>query len=181
MAVKLRLVRIGKKKQPSYRLVAADSRSPRNGRFIEILGTYNPRAEPSEVAVDNDKALAWLRNGATPTETARKVLKISGAWESFTGEAPPAPPPPKPAKKPAPVPTAEVEEAPEPAAEVEGPTPEEPAAAAEVAADDVVADDAGVVADDAGVVADEPAGEHTEAEPTDEVAETESSEAEETA
>lgn len=161
MAVKLRLVRIGKKKQPSYRLVAADSRSPRNGRFIEILGTYNPRAEPSEVAVDNDKALAWLRNGATPTETARKVLKISGAWESFTGEAPPAPPPPKPAKEPAPAPAAEVEEAPEPA-EVEEPTSEEPAAPAEVAADDVVAD--------------EPAGEPTEA-----TADTESSEAEETA
>ena len=60
MAVKLRLVRMGKPKQPTYRVVAADSRSPRNGRFIEILGTYEPRAEPSVVKIDNEKAKAWL-------------------------------------------------------------------------------------------------------------------------
>lgn len=84
MAVKLRLVRMGKKKQPTYRVVAADSRSPRNGRFIEILGTYAPRAEPSVVIIDNDKALKWLRQGAQPTERVEKLLKISGAWETFT-------------------------------------------------------------------------------------------------
>ncbi|PZS22354.1 MAG: 30S ribosomal protein S16 [Acidimicrobiales bacterium] len=84
MAVKLRLVRMGKKKQPTYRVVAADSRSPRNGRFIEILGTYAPRAEPSVVTIDNDKALKWLRQGAQPTERVEKLLKISGAWETFT-------------------------------------------------------------------------------------------------
>ncbi len=83
MAVKLRLVRMGKKKQPTYRVVAADSRSPRNGRFIEILGTYAPRAEPSVVTIDNDKALKWLRQGAQPTERVEKLLKISGAWETF--------------------------------------------------------------------------------------------------
>ena len=83
MAVKLRLVRMGKPKQPTYRVVAADSRSPRNGRFIEILGTYEPRAEPSVVKIDNDKAQAWLAKGAQPTETVAKLLKISGAWDEF--------------------------------------------------------------------------------------------------
>ena len=84
MAVKLRLMRVGKKKQPSYRLVAADARSPRDGRFIEIVGIYNPRAEPSMVRIDNDKAVGWLRQGAQPTESARKLLEISGAWAQFT-------------------------------------------------------------------------------------------------
>ena len=83
MAVKLRLMRMGKKKQPTYRLVAADGRSPRDGRFIEILGTYQPRAEPSVVIVDNDKVVGWLTKGAQPTETVQKLLKISGAWEQF--------------------------------------------------------------------------------------------------
>ena len=67
MAVKLRLMRMGKKKQPTYRLVAADGRSPRDGRFIEIFGTYDPRAEPSVIKVDNDQAVAWLQKGAQPT------------------------------------------------------------------------------------------------------------------
>ncbi|GAC1306069.1 MAG: 30S ribosomal protein S16 [Acidimicrobiales bacterium] len=83
MAVKLRLMRMGKKKQPTYRVVAADSRSPRDGRFIEIVGTYEPRNEPSVVKIDNDKALRWLKTGAQPTETVQKLLKISGAWEEF--------------------------------------------------------------------------------------------------
>lgn len=85
MAVKLRLVRMGKKKQPTYRVVASDARSPRNGRFIEILGTYDPRQEPSRVSIDNDKALKWLRNGAQPTERVQKLLEISGAWGEFRG------------------------------------------------------------------------------------------------
>ena len=87
MAVKLRLMRMGKTKQPTYRVVAADSRSPRDGRFIEILGTYEPRAEPSRVNIDNDKAVGWLRNGAQPTEQVEKLLKISGAWEQFKSPA----------------------------------------------------------------------------------------------
>jgi small subunit ribosomal protein S16 len=92
MAVKLRLVRMGKKKQPTYRLVAADARSPRDGRFIEIVGTYDPRVEPSAVKVDNDKAVGWLRQGAQPTDRARKLLEISGAWAQYKGTAPaPAP------------------------------------------------------------------------------------------
>src|SRR5271163_3539295 len=80
VAVKLRLMRMGKKKQPTYRVVAADSRSPRDGRFIEVVGTYAPRSEPSEVKIDNAKAIAWLVEGAQPTETVRKLLVISGAW-----------------------------------------------------------------------------------------------------
>ena len=90
MAVKLRLMRVGKKKQPTYRLVAADARSPRDGRFIEIVGIYDPRAEPSMVRVDNDKAVGWLRQGAQPTEPARKILEISGAWAQFKGAAAPS-------------------------------------------------------------------------------------------
>lgn len=81
--VKLRLMRMGKKKQPTYRVVAADARSPRNGRFIEILGHYDPRRDPSVIVVDNDKAVAWLQKGAQPTETVAKLLKISGAMEQF--------------------------------------------------------------------------------------------------
>jgi small subunit ribosomal protein S16 len=78
-------MRMGKKKQPTYRVVAADSRSPRNGRFIEVVGTYEPRLEPSGVAIDNEKAVAWLRKGAQPTETVEKLLKLSGAWDEFKG------------------------------------------------------------------------------------------------
>ncbi len=78
MAVKLRLVRMGKKKQPTYRVVAADSRSPRDGRFIEIVGTYFPRQEPSEVNFDSDKVNKWLKNGAQPTERVEKLLKVAG-------------------------------------------------------------------------------------------------------
>ncbi len=87
MAVKLRLMRMGKKKQPTYRLVAADGRSPRDGRFIESIGTYEPRAEPSVVNVDNEKAVAWLRKGAQPTEPVQKLLKISGAWDQYKGSS----------------------------------------------------------------------------------------------
>jgi small subunit ribosomal protein S16 len=93
VAVKLRLMRMGKKKQPTYRVVAADARSPRDGRFIEIVGTYEPRREPSVIKIDNEKAVKWLRNGAQPTETVEKLLKVSGAWEWFkTGNAPAAEP-----------------------------------------------------------------------------------------
>jgi small subunit ribosomal protein S16 len=84
MAVKLRLTRIGKTKQPHYRIVASDSRSPRDGRFIEIVGHYNPRLHPSGVTVDNDKAVKWLQEGAQPTERVKKLLEVSGAWEQFT-------------------------------------------------------------------------------------------------
>jgi small subunit ribosomal protein S16 len=81
MAVKLRLTRVGKTKQPQYRIVAADSRSPRDGRFIEIVGHYNPRTDPSSLTVDNDKVVKWLQQGAQPTDRVRKLLEISGALE----------------------------------------------------------------------------------------------------
>jgi small subunit ribosomal protein S16 len=90
VAVKLRLMRMGKKKQPTYRIVAADGRSPRNGRFIEIVGTYDPRQEPSTIEVDTDRAVHWLRHGAQPTERVQKLLQISGAWDEFKGNAPKA-------------------------------------------------------------------------------------------
>lgn len=83
MAVKLRLMRMGKTKQPTYRIVAADSRTQRDGRFIEIIGTYEPRHDPSRIILDQDKAVGWLRNGAQPTETVAKLLKITGAWDAF--------------------------------------------------------------------------------------------------
>ena len=83
MAVKLRLMRMGKTKQPTYRLVAADARSPRDGRFIEIVGTYQPRHEPSTIEIDNAKCVKWLQQGAQPTDRVRKLLEISGALEEF--------------------------------------------------------------------------------------------------
>jgi small subunit ribosomal protein S16 len=86
VAVKLRLMRMGKKKQPTYRVVAADARSPRDGRFIEIVGSYDPRREPSDIRIDNDKAVAWLQKGAQPTDSVKRLLEISGAMEQF-GEA----------------------------------------------------------------------------------------------
>ncbi|HEX2240833.1 MAG TPA: 30S ribosomal protein S16 [Actinomycetota bacterium] len=95
--VKIRLMRVGKKKQPTYRVVVADSRSPRDGRIIEAIGHYQPRLEPSGVSIDNDRALYWLTRGAQPSGAVRKLLQLSGAWSSFTGEAPPqvaAPPTP---------------------------------------------------------------------------------------
>lgn len=84
MAVKIRLTRVGKTKQPQYRVIAADSRRARDGRFIEILGQYNPRTEPSTITIDNDKAVKWLMQGAQPTERVLKLLEISGAWAQFT-------------------------------------------------------------------------------------------------
>lgn len=83
MAVKLRLVRMGKTKQPTYRIVAADSRAPRNGKFIELLGTYQPRLEPSALRVDADKVNKWLATGAQPTERVQKILVAEGV---LTGE-----------------------------------------------------------------------------------------------
>ena len=88
MAVKIRLMRVGKKKQPTYRVVVADSRSPRDGRIIETIGHYGPRQEPSYVDIDADRALDWLRKGAQPTEQAQKLLTVAGVWETFTAERP---------------------------------------------------------------------------------------------
>lgn len=86
MAVKIRLMRVGKKKQPSYRVVVADGRSPRDGRYIEIIGQYAPRQEPSFFTIDDDKALAWLRKGAQPTDQVQKLLAENGVWERYQTE-----------------------------------------------------------------------------------------------
>ena len=78
MAVKIRLRRMGKKKAPFYRIVVADARSPRDGRFIDEIGTYDPNQDPSVIKVDAEAAKKWLENGAKPTETVGKILKIAG-------------------------------------------------------------------------------------------------------
>ena len=82
MAVKIRLTRMGDKKAPFYRVIVADSRSPRDGKFIDIIGTYNPLTNPAEIKIDAEKANKWLKNGATPTETAKSILEKSGIIES---------------------------------------------------------------------------------------------------
>lgn len=86
MAVKIRLMRVGKKKQPTYRVVVADQRSPRDGRIIETIGHYGPRAEPSKIQIDGDRALDWLRKGAQPSEAVQKLLMASGVWATFESE-----------------------------------------------------------------------------------------------
>lgn len=81
MALKIRLTRLGDKKSPFYRVVVADSRSPRDGKFVEVIGTYNPLTNPAEIKIDNEKASAWLKNGAQPTDTAKELLIKSGVIE----------------------------------------------------------------------------------------------------
>jgi len=81
MAVKIRLKRMGMKKMPFYRVVVADERSPRDGRFIEEIGYYNPMTEPATIKIDAEKAQQWIKNGAQPTDTARTLLKKSGVIE----------------------------------------------------------------------------------------------------
>lgn len=78
MAVKIRLTRLGDKKAPFYRVIVADSKAPRDGKFIDIIGTYNPLTDPAEIKIDVEKASKWIKNGATPTETAKAILKKSG-------------------------------------------------------------------------------------------------------
>ena len=86
MAVRIRLARHGRKKAPFYRLVVADSRSPRDGRFIELLGTYDPMVEPAKITVNEERAVYWLTVGATASDTARELLKKSGVWEKCEAE-----------------------------------------------------------------------------------------------
>jgi len=171
--VKIRLMRVGKRKQPSYRVVVADARSPRDGRIIEAIGNYQPRLEPSGVTIDNERALYWLRNGAQASDSVRQLLRISGAWSEFTGEAPLGGPPPARVKKATPAasvtetadetaPEETEAEAPQDVAEVatsaeeESPANEE--APTETAADEAAAE---TPAPDAGSAA-----ETTEEEPT---------------
>ena len=132
LAVKIRLMRVGKKKQPSYRVVVTDARSPRDGRFIEVLGQYAPRAEPSVVSIDSDRALHWLSVGAQPTEQVGKLLEITGVWAAYKAaagkDAAAKPkvkvPKPKPAPEPEPAPVV-VAEAPPAEASADEPATEE--------------------------------------------------------
>lgn len=84
MAVKIRLRRIGAKRKPMYRIVIADSHAPRDGRFIETVGHYNPLVNPAEIAVNAERVHEWLRWGAQPTETVRSLLARIGVWQKFT-------------------------------------------------------------------------------------------------
>ncbi len=98
MAVKIRLAQRGKKKNRSYRVVVADARSPRDGKYIEDLGFYNPQDNPSTVDIDVEKAVSWLDKGAKPSERAQKILEISGAWAQWRatkGEVVSIPSPPE--------------------------------------------------------------------------------------
>ncbi|HEY9576071.1 MAG TPA: 30S ribosomal protein S16 [Pseudobacillus sp.] len=83
MAVKIRLKRMGSKRAPFYRIVVADSRSPRDGRQIETVGTYNPISQPAEVKIDEELALKWLQNGAKPSDTVRNLFSKEGIMEKF--------------------------------------------------------------------------------------------------
>ena len=83
MAVKMRLKRMGAKKSPFYRIVVADSRSPRDGKFIELIGTYNPLVTPAEIKVNEELALDWLSKGAIPTDTVKNILSNAGVMKKF--------------------------------------------------------------------------------------------------
>ncbi len=149
MAVKMRLMRMGKKKTPSYRVVVVDGRAPRDGRYIEQIGRYDPQQDPSLVEIDNEKAASWLSKGAQPTEAVEKLLNISGAMNTMkvrTGQIhtvgstrPAAEEAANGAEEPAPAPAAvdePVAETPAPADEAvtETPAADEPVAE-EIAAD----------------------------------------------
>ena len=86
MAVKLRLKRMGAKQRPFYRIVAADSRSPRDGKFIEVVGIYQPIYEENNVNIDEEKALKWLNSGAQPTDTVKNLLSKTGIWAKYKSE-----------------------------------------------------------------------------------------------
>jgi small subunit ribosomal protein S16 len=109
MAVKMRLMRMGKKKSPTYRVVVVDGRAPRDGRYIEQIGRYDPRQDPSLIEIDNDRATDWLQKGAQPTDAVEKLLNISGAMNTIkvrtgqihtVGSKPVAEPEPEPKTEP---------------------------------------------------------------------------------
>jgi small subunit ribosomal protein S16 len=145
MATRIRLRRLGSKKRPFYRVVVADQRAPRDGRFIEAIGKYHPLSDPSLIEIDEERALHWLRVGAQPSNQVRNLMSKIGIWEKFTTERPTAAVAAKPAReekpklsKKAAAKAAQAEEAPAaPAAEAPAETPEgaEPETAAEETAE----------------------------------------------
>ena len=145
--VKIRLMRVGKRKQPSYSVVVADSRSPRDGRIIEAIGRYSPRNEPSVVEINTDRAVHWLQHGAQPSDSVRKLLQISGAWYTFTGERPPAGAPATGAAAPKPTPAESIKAT--RAASVEEEGAEEPPEAPAEAVPDSEAEAEGAVTEGA--------------------------------
>lgn len=163
MAVKIRLTRMGKKKQPTYRVVVVDSRRPRDGSYIEQIGRYDARQDPSLIEIDNDRALHWLRVGAQPTDRAKKLLEISGAWTRFriakgdihTIEAKPEPKAPA---KPEPE-IHVVGSVPDPEAEAEVETPADTDEAAQSTPVVDVVETVATAADDGATAADGPAEE----------------------
>ena len=92
MAARIRLRRVGRKKQPVFRIVVTDKRNPRDGRFVETLGHYNPRTDPVEIQVDAEKVKEWLAKGATPSDTVRSLLKKAGVFQNVAQPAPETPP-----------------------------------------------------------------------------------------
>ena len=90
MSVRIRLTRMGKSKEPHYRVVVADQRSPRDGKFIEIIGKYHPLEDPSVIEIDEGRALEWLRKGAQPSDAVTNLLRKVGIWEKFKTETPKA-------------------------------------------------------------------------------------------
>ncbi|MCH7585389.1 MAG: 30S ribosomal protein S16 [Acidobacteria bacterium] len=146
MAVRIRLTRKGKKKQPTYRVIVADGRSPRDGRYIEQIGRYDPRQEPSIVVIDNDRAAYWLSVGAQPSDAVRKLLEISGALEARPVKI-------KDAKVHVVDEAAQIEDAEDDAAVIE---------AVEVAADAATTDDVATVDEPAEAVVANDAGESAE-------------------
>lgn len=153
MSVKIRLARAGAKKAPFYRIVVADSRSPRDGRFIEILGRYNPRTQPSTVEMDVEKAQAWIDKGAELSETAAKLLKIAQT------PAEEAPAPAKETKKLSKKAQAKVEADAKAKADAEAKAAEEAAAAAAAPAEEAPAEDTSDEAPAEEPAGEEPAGE----------------------
>jgi small subunit ribosomal protein S16 len=128
--VRIRLRRVGKRKQPLYRVVVADARSPRDGRFIEIIGQYNPLTDPSTITIDNEKALTWLRKGAQPSEQVKSLLKRLGIWSEYVKDKGPGPRRPKKRMSASMPPKAAPEPAPVSEAVSAEPSPEEPPQAA---------------------------------------------------
>jgi small subunit ribosomal protein S16 len=144
VAVKIRLMRMGKKKQPTYRVVVADARSPRDGRIIERIGFYAPRNEPSVVEIDAERALHWLDTGAQPSESVQKLLEGCGVWDQWKARKPGAETAARKrltahttalANRPAPEPEPEPEPAAEAPAAAEDAAAEAPAAAEDAAAE----------------------------------------------
>ncbi len=152
MAVKMRLRRIGAKKQPAYRVVVADARSPRDGKYIEVIGNYNPICKPATLNFNTERVLYWLKTGAQPTEVIVRLLKKAGVWAVYTGEATEviAVVAPAPVAAPAPVVVEEV------ASVVAEPVIEEVVAVVEEpVAEEVVAEEVAVVEEPAVEVATE--------------------------